>query len=575
MEENFISPLSQASLEKAARLRDAGINPYPYEFILTHAVDEVRRSFSQLADSNERVSIASRVMSQRSSGKNLIFLDLAATAHQIRQGLKIQVMVRRNEVESTSWYVIENLGLGDWLGVNGVCQYTKSGEPTIIASQITMLCKSLRPIPLPKIYENDKGEVRDMYAVQDIETLWRYPELDMLVRQKANTLVARSRILNAVRNTLIADYGCVELETPFLNAFFGGAEAAPFTTHLKALNQEVYLAISPEIELKRAIVGGMGTGGDLGSGVFYIARNFRNEGVDRTHNPEFTSMEVYIPFVDFDYMMNVTEKIFANACISVHQSTKCTYAGHTLDFGKPWPRLLMTKLVYEQSGIDVENLSTEDIRLEIERRELHLSFNLDEGSLSDNRAARQELLKLLETTRITTMYDDLHSLSIEDLRTIALRHKLHKPIDLMQEWDFLILDLFEIYCEPNLIEPCHVLLHPAKSTILCKEYRHGPLPNGNKLIERFESFSFGMELSNAYSELNDPLIQRKLVEEQAGEREHGKENAMPHNEAFLRSLEMGLPPCGGLGIGIDRMVMLLTDSRTIRDVIAFPLVGKT
>ena len=206
-----------------------------------------------------------------------------------------------------------------------------------------MLSKSVRPIPLPKIYENSDGERRDAYTVQDTDTMWRYPELDMIVRQKATTLAARSKVLNAVRHTLLEEYGCIELETPFLNIFFGGAEATPFITYIRALDQDVYLAISPEIELKRAVVGGIGSGGELGRGVFTIARNFRNEGIDHTHNPEFTSMEVYIPFVDFEYMMEVTERIFVTACTAVHNSTQCSYSGHVLDFGKPWPRLSMTR----------------------------------------------------------------------------------------------------------------------------------------------------------------------------------------------------------------------------------------
>ncbi len=570
---NLLPSLSQAHMDKQTRLKEAGINPYPYEFAVTHATDEIRQQFQHLVESRQGVAIASRVMSQRVAGKSLVFLDLAPTSEHIRRDTKIQVMIRQDEVDPESWLVVENLSLGDWIGIHGVCLFTRAGEPTVQASQITMLSKTLRPIPIPKIYSSIEGGTKDAHTVQDIDMLWRYPEIDMLVRHKAEIMVARSRVLNAVRKTLLDEYQCVELETPYLNTFFGGAEATPFTTKVRALDQEVYLAISPEIELKRAVVGGLGTGGKLGKGVFSIARNFRNEGVDRTHNPEFTSMEVYIPFVDFKFMMEITERIFARVCQEVHGSLQCNYNGGTLDFSKPWPRLEMTRLVTERSGIDIETSDIDRIRSEIKKRDLHVQHSLDE--LSDgSSASRQRLIRLLKQAELNRHYPNHDRLSTQELLSIALRHRLHKEILPEQAWDFLVLDLFEIYCEPFLIEPCHVILHPAKSTVLCKQYRFGPLPNGHILIERFESFVMGMELSNAYSELNDPTIQRQLIEEQARLRERGREDAMPYNEPFLRAIEMGLPPCGGLGIGIDRMVMLLTDSRSIRDVIAFPMVGR-
>ena len=570
---NSSSADSRADLYKLSNLRRAGINPYPYQFAISHSPLEVRQQFKSLTETQERITVASRVMSHRLAGKSMVFLDLASTAEQIRQNSYVQVMLRRNEIDTTSWIVVENLGLGDWVGVSGTCFYTRSGEPTIKAMQVTMLCKSIRSIPIPKIYETTEGEIKNAYIVQDMEMLWQFPEIDMLARRKAKVLVARSRILNVVRQTLINEFQCIELETPFLNIYFGGAEANPFTTHLQALNQDVFLAISPEIELKRAVVGGVGTGGNLGKGVFSIARNFRNEGIDRTHNPEFTSVEVYIPFMDFKFMMEVTERLFSNACQDVNGSLRCSFNGKILDFGKPWPRLEMTRLVTEKSGIDVETWDLDRIRVEIKNRGLQNQHKFNTPEL-DIKASRQLLTRLLEQTKITQHYPNYVNLSTEELMSIALRHKLHKGIDTEQEWDYLVLDLFEVYCEPFLIEPCHVILHPAKSTVLCKQYRGQPLPNGQTLIERFESFVMGMELSNAYSELNDPIIQRRLIEEQAQLRKQGKEGAMPYNEPFLRAIEMGLPPCGGLGIGIDRMVMLLTDSQTIRDVIAFPMVGR-
>ncbi len=569
---NLRSRLMETNIEKMKRLQDIGINPYPYECKLTHSLGQAVSFFDDLANNNTTIKVASRVMSIRTSGKNLIFFDLAATAHQIKNGIKMQIMVRRGDTNEESLNVVDHMGLGDWVGVEGLCFYTKAGERTILAKRIEMLSKSIRPIPLPKVFESHAGQWNDANKLEDVETMWRYPELDMLVRKKAQTLVDRDRILRSIRKTLSQEYGCIELDTPYLNMYFGGAEATPFVTYLKALGQDMFLAISPEIELKRAIVGGLGSGDELGKGIFSIARNFRNEGVDRTHNPEFTSMEVYIPFVDYNFMMAVTEKIFADACWTIHKSFQCVYDKKLMDFGSPWPKLSMTALVFDQSGINVEQLSLDEIRDQIQLRGLdqELSVNIDDT----NEDLRLRLIHMLTKLGISIFYPGLHGLDIDKVKAIFLRHKLHRPIEINQDWDFLVLDLFERYCEPFLIEPTHIILHPAKSTVLCKEDRKGPLPNGYKLIERFESYIYGMEVSNAYSELNDPLVQRMLVEEQASERDNGDEEAMPHNEAFLRAIEYGMPPCGGLGVGIDRLIMILTNSTSIRDVIPFPMIGK-
>ena len=568
--------LTEAIQDKLERLEAQGIAPYPYDYPVTHAPDEVKRDFDRLWAEEQPVAVASRVLALRTAGKRMTFLDLGANADQRRQERHVQVLVSRATVDEASWAVIENAGLGDWLGVRGYCIRTHMGEETILAQQVTMLCKALRPLPLPKIYQaGEQGGAKDSFTVQDVDRLWRQPEIDMLTRRKAGVLVARSQALRAIRQVLVEAYQCIELETPFLNIHFGGAEATPFTTHVKALRQDVFLAISPEIELKRAIVGGLGAGGELGRGVFSIARNFRNEGIDRTHNPEFTSLEVYVPFVDFTFMMQMTEHLFRTACATINGGPVCTFNGHELDFAPPWPQLTMTSLVGDKSGIDVERWTVDEVRVEMARRGLDQLRPLAEHDLTPETGA--DLARLLEVTRVASLYDGLagrlHALSLQELHALALRHKLHKAIDLSQEWDFLVLDLFDIYCEPTLIQPCHVTNHPARSTILCKEQRSGPLPNGFKLIERFESYAAGMELSNAYSELNDPRIQRRLVEEQARARADGSVS-MDHNELFLQAIEFGLPPCGGLGIGLDRMIMLLTDSNSIRNVIAFPLVAR-
>lgn len=554
----------------ADQLRDAGIDPYPYAFERTHSIEELQRDFSDLLPAETRVAVASRVIAHRSAGKTLVFLDLAPTANAIRQGHKIQVMVRRDQLDSASLPVLDVLSTGDWIGVEGTCMRTDAGEPTIRAQRVAMLSKSLRSINFPK---NKKSGSEARVGIQDPETRWRYPELDMLVGHKAEVLAARSRVLRSVREVLSDQYGCIEIETPYLNICFGGADARPFVTEVFALDcQQVFLAISPELELKRAVVGGLGSGGALGNGVFSIARNFRNEGIDRTHNPEFTVMEVYVPFVDYTFMMQMTEDLYRQACLAVNGSTQCTFRGRTLDFGQPWPRLPMVDLVKEKSGIDVGQCTVEQIREVIRDRGLDTGGEIARAlSPSASPLEPPDLLAILQRAAIARLYPELHGAPAAELRATAERHRLPIGVDLTLEWDFLVLELFDMFCEPLLWEPCHVTLHPAKSTVLCKRARGGPLPNGQELIERFESFGAGMELSNAYSELNDPVLQRALIVEQAAQRMAGKDDAMPHNERFIRSVEMGLPPCGGLGVGIDRMMMLLKDCHTIREVIAFPM----
>lgn len=566
--------LAGSNLAKADRLRHAGVEPYPYAYERTHSIEELRADFAHLMESAATISIASRVAAFRSAGKRLFFLDLAPTAGAMRQGNKIQVMVRRDEVDASSVLVIENLAIGDWVGVEGTCMLTRSQEPTVLARRVSMLSKVLRTVPFPKIQAASDGAATEHYRIQDPETLWRSPELDMLTGRKAEVLAARSRVLRRLRNVLADEFGCIEVETPYLNACFGGADARPFTTQVAALDQQVFLSISPEIELKRAVVGGLGSGGKLGEGVFCIARNFRNEGVDRTHNPEFTALEVYVPFVDYTFMMHLTEVLFREACIAVHGCPQCTFRGQTLDFGAPWPRLPMVELVSANSGIDVGRCTAADIRASVRERGLDAGGEIA-GALaaSSGQPGADDLLAILERAGVARLYPRLDGASAADLRALAERHRLPLGVDTTLDWDHLVLKLFDMFCEPLLWQPCHVTLHPAKSTILCKRARGAPLPNEQALIERFESFGAAMELTNAYSELNDPVLQRALIMEQAQQRAAGKADAMPHNERFVQSIELGLPPCGGLGIGIDRMMMLILDCQSIREVIAFPMTG--
>ena len=528
---------------KGDALRAAGIDPYPYSFQRSHSVEELTKErFALLVRVGAEVAVPGRAMAQRKHGR-LCFIDIGS----VRNGQKIQLMAASAQLDRASNAVLEAIDLGDWIGGAGWPMYTRTGQETILVNRLAMLTKALRPLP------NFKGT-----EVRDSELLARMPELAMLFGEKRRVLRQRAIILGTLRRVLQAR-GLTEVETPYLNPCFGGAEARPFTTHVNALDLDVFLAVSPEIELKRLIVGG------LEEGVFTIARNFRNEGIDASHNPEFTSVEIYIPYTDYEDMMGLTEEIFSACCTAVHGEPRCRYGDVLLDFTPPWRRVPVVEAVEEATGIPVSGIDADALRAECAAR------GLDKGC-DPVRMLRGELLVTLDDAGVPSPPGNYEGLTDDDLRTAIKRHRLHVPMDLSREWDFLVLDLFESFVEPTLVQPCHVMLHPARSTVLCKKYRGGPLPNGHELVERFESYALGMELSNAYSELNDPELQRRLVEEQAISRAAGHDEAMPHNELFLRSIEYGMPPCGGLGIGVDRMVMLISGMTSIRDVIAFPLV---
>jgi lysyl-tRNA synthetase, class II len=535
-------------LEKRRQLVDAarqgGLDPYPHEFRVTHTVEAIRRDFDALASEGAQVRTASRVRAFRIHGE-LCFMDLAAG----RDDPHVQVVLDLSKLPPEQRAHLDLVDLGDWAGVAGTCARTRRGEPSVMATEFRIVCKSVRPLP------NFKGT-----TVQDEELLARQPELEMMFGRKRQVLRQRAAAVRAVRELLVAR-GATEVDTPFLNPYFGGADARPFSTHVWALDEDVFLAVSPEIEDKRLVVGG------FTEGVFTFARNFRNEGIDRTHNPEFSSLEVYLPFHDVHDMMDLTEAIYVAACTALHGAPRCTWQGRELDFTPPWPRVEMLKAVREATGLDVGTMTAAQLADACRARGLDQACNpatTGAGKL----AARVDAAGLRTAKPAASM-------SGAELRTLVQEHKLHVPMDLAVEWDFLVTGLFERFVEPTLVRPCHVILHPYRTTVLCKKAREGgDLPNGERLVERCESYAAGMEITNAYSELNDPVQQRELVAGQASAREGGDENAMPMNDLFLEAIEFGLPPTGGLGVGIDRMAMLLTDSAVIREVIAFPLVKR-
>jgi len=475
-----------ARLEKLVALRRLGIEPYPYAFPVTAtaaALDDKYRELAAGAMTEDAVAVAGRVRAMRNNG---LFIDLHDASG------KIQIFSHADSLAPGQLQIMRLLDIGDIIGVDGKVRRTPRGQLTINATRLTLLTKSL--LPLPEKY----------HGLADIETRYRQRYLDLIMsEQSRDTLQKRSRIIAAIRRLLTAR-GFLEVETPMLQAIPGGAAAKPFITHHNALDIDLYLRISPELYLKRLLVGG------ISDRVFEINRNFRNEGISPRHNPEFTLLELYEAYVDYHAMMELTELLVAETAREVCGGTRITYQGQAIDLTPPWARRSMADLVLEHTGID---------------------FLAIDGAA----AAR----------------DEARRLGIEIAETATWGHALYAA--------------FEARVEATLIQPVHVTGFPREVSPLTKADRDDP-----RLTERFETFIHGGEYANAYSELNDPIDQLRRFEAQMRERERGDEEAQRLDKDFLTALEYGMPPAGGLGIGIDRLVMLLTDSATIRDVIAFP-----
>ncbi|MBR9700569.1 lysine--tRNA ligase [Candidatus Woesearchaeota archaeon] len=471
---------------KLEELRKLDIEPYPYSYDQTHHAAEIKTLFAKLQEeesSGESVSIAGRLMLFRDMGK------IAFGQIQDETG-RIQIMCRKN-ILGDSYKLFKLYDLGDFLGVKGEVIKTRTGEITVLAKEVTLLSKSVRPLP------------EKYHGVQDDELKFRKRYLDLLMNPEVKEMfIKRAKIIRSVRKVL-DDKGFLEVETPTLQVIHGGANAKPFVTHIHAWDMPMYLSISPELYLKRLLVGGF-------EKVYTICKNFRNEGVDQTHNPEFTMMECYQAYVDYEEMMTVTEDCYAEASKAVNGSTKVERDGVELDFTPPWPRIKMKDAIKEHGKIDVDELSDKELKDLVKKHDLKAAEKSTRGEI--------------------------------------------------------IMALFEHFAEPKLIQPCHVTIHPVETTPFCKPARSGE----EGMIERFESFCLGMELSNAYSEINDPAEQRKHLETQAAALKKGDEEAHPMDEDFVESVEQGMPPAGGLGVGIDRMVILLTGAEGIRDVILFP-----
>lgn len=476
--------------KKREELLSSAVNPYPYTYNQTHHAAQLLETYSKLKPEEQTkdvVTVAGRIVGLRRIGK-LTFM------HLLDGTGKVQIMLR--EEDTANYDKLNLVDAGDFIGITGIVMATKTGEITVKASEYTILCKAIRPMP------------EKWHGLKDIETRYRKRYVDLFANPEIRqTFVNRTKIIDALRTTLNAK-GFLEVDTPILQPIYGGAAAQPFKTHLNALNMDVFLRIAPELYLKRLIVGGF-------EKVYEFSKNFRNEDIDRTHNPEFIGFEVYQAYADFNTMKELIMDLYIAAAQAVHGSTTFDYQGHTIDVKKPWASYTMVEALKKFANIDADKITLDDM----------------------NKLCKQ------------------HKIDVEENPT-----KGH-----------LIQALFEDLVENKLIQPTFITHHPIESTPLCKPCREEHM--NEHFIERFEPYIAGMEIGNAYTELNDPVLQRKLLEEQAARLHAGKDaEAHPLDEDFLQAIEYGMPPTGGLGIGIERMIMLLTNNPSIRDVIFFPFM---
>lgn len=478
----------QARLDKLAELQSAGQDPFQItKFDQTHHSEEIKENFEALE--NQHVAIAGRIMLKRVMGK-------ASFVHlQDKQG-RIQSYVSRDGIGEEEYKAFKKLDIGDIIGIEGYVFKTKTGETSVHAEKLTLLSKSLYPLP------------EKFHGIQDTDTRYRQRYVDLVMNEESKRVfIKRSQIISEIRNFL-ARRDFMEVETPMLVSNAGGAAARPFETHYNALDEDVKLRISLELYLKRLIIGGL-------ERVFEIGRVFRNEGVDTRHNPEFTLMELYQAYTDYEGMMELTESMFRYLAEKVCGSTTITYQGTEIDLGKPFRRLTMTEAIKEETGIDFDTVKDLEEARELARKN-HIEFE-DHHKIGD----------------------------IENL-------------------------FFETFCEEKMIQPTFIMDHPVEISPLTKKK-----PSDPSKVERFELYIYGREMCNAYSELNDPIDQRERFKAQDALAEAGDEEANHTDEDFLHAMEIGMPPTGGIGYGIDRLVMLLTDSAAIRDVLLFPTLKST
>jgi len=481
----------RSSLEK---LRNLGIEPYPAEL---YPVDTLSKDIKENFAEGKKVILAGRIMSRRIMGK-ASFAEL-----QDSEG-RIQVYFNRDEICPDEDKTLYNdvfkklLDIGDFIGIKGVLFKTQVGEISVMVKEFKLLSKSLKPLPLPKT--DQEGNVHDAFTDPELRYRQRYADL-VVNPQIKEVFVKRTKMFTAMRE-FFTERGYFEVETPILQPIPGGAAARPFVTHHNSLDIPLYMRIANELYLKRLIVGGF-------DGVFEFSKNFRNEGMDRTHNPEFTAMEIYVAYKDYNWMMEFTEQMLEHVAQAVNGTTEATFGEHKIDFKAPYKRVTMRQAIIDFTGFDINGKSEDELR----------EWCLANGIEADNTMGKGKLID----------------------------------------------EIFGEKCEGNYIQPTFITDYPKEMSPLCKQHRDNP-----ELTERFELMVCGKEIANAYSELNDPIDQRERFEEQMKLSEKGDDEAMFIDQDFLRALEYGMPPTSGLGVGMDRLIMFLTNNPSIQEVLFFP-----
>ena len=484
--------------ESLAKLRELGIDPYPAaEYGITHTAADLKANYNESDEEFKQVSLAGRIMSKRIMGK-------ASFAELMDSSGRIQTYFNRDELcpgEDKTMYndVFKKLlDMGDFIGVKGHMFTTQTGELSLMVKELTVLSKSLKPLPIVKT--DADGNIHDAFS--DPELRYRQRYVDLLVNDGVkDTFIKRTKLMSSMR-TFFNEKGYMEVETPILQSIPGGAAARPFVTHHNALNVPLYLRIANELYLKRLIVGGF-------DGVYEFAKDFRNEGMDRTHNPEFTVMEIYVAYKDYNWMMSFTEQMIERAAMDVLGTTEIKVGDREISLKAPFKRVTMIDAIKDHTGIDIAGMDENQLREVCKKLEIETDPSMGKGKLID--------------------------------------------------------EIFGEKAEGNYIQPTFITDYPVEMSPLCKKHRENP-----ELTERFELMINGKEVANAYSELNDPIDQRERFEEQMKLSAKGDDEAMFIDQDFLRSLEYGMPPTSGMGIGIDRLAMLLTNQSSIQEVLFFP-----
>jgi lysyl-tRNA synthetase, class II len=487
-----INVLIKRRYEELEELKNKGIETFAYSFDINTYSEDIKSDFEKYE--NKDVKLTGRIMTIRRMGK-------ASFANIMDQKGRIQIYLKKDDI-GDNYDAFRLMDIGDIIGVEGYVFKTKTGEISVHLKSLKLLAKSLRPLPIAKEAVDEAGNKIMYDQFVDKELRYRQRYVDLVVNPDVkDVFIKRSKIVSSIRNYL-DNKGYLEVETPVLQPLYGGASARPFVTHHNALDIDLFLRIADELYLKRLVIGGF-------DGVYEISKDFRNEGMDRSHNPEFTMLELYVAYKDYNWMMSLVEELFEHICLKVFGSLEFTYEDKQINFKRPWKRINYVDAIKDKTGVDVITASENDLR-----------------ALAKN-------------------------IGVE----IAGLFSKAKLID----------EIFSQVVEPELIQPTFVVDYPLMLSPLAKKHR-----SKEELVERFECYIAGREICNAFSELNDPIDQRKRFEDQVKMREAGDDEAQQVDEDFLRSMEYGMPPMAGLGIGIDRLVMLLTNQSSIRDVIFFP-----